>query len=71
MNKRREIPFVETDKTVYESMIYYLRLIYHLMNLNNLVEGELAFDKLCVLSANIIDFLIEFIDTKKKFGIYN
>ena len=65
INKRRVIPFVETDKTVYESMIYYLRLIYHLMNLNNLVEGELAFDKLCVLSANIIDFLIEFIDTKK------
>ena len=65
MNKRREIPFVETDKTVYESMIYYLRLIYHLMNLNNLVEGELAFDKLCILTANIIDFLIEYIDTKK------
>ena len=60
INKRRVIPFVETDKTVYESMIYYLRLIYHLMDLNNLVEGELAFDKLCVLSANIIDFLIEF-----------
>ena len=65
INKKRIVPFIETDKTIYESMIYYLRLIYHLMNLNNLVEGELAFDKLCVLTANIIDFLMEFIDTKK------
>ena len=65
INKRRDIPFVETDKNIYESMIYYLRIIYHLMNLSNLVEGELAFDKLCVLTSNIIDFLIEFLDTKK------
>ena len=65
INKKRVIPFVETEKTIYESMIYYLRLIYHLMDLNNLVEGELAFDKLCVLTSNIIDFLIEYIDTKK------
>ena len=65
LKKKRVIPFVETNKCVYESMIYNLRLIYHLMNLNNLVEGELAFDKLCVLTSNIIDFLIEFIDTKK------
>ena len=65
LNKKRNIPFVETDKCIYESMIYYLRLIYHLMNLSNLVEGELAFDKLCVLTSNIIDFLMEFIDTKK------
>ena len=46
-------------------MIYNLRLIFHLMNLNSPVEGELAFDKLCVLTSNIIDFLIEFIDTTK------
>ena len=65
LKKRRVIPFVETNKCVYESMIYNLRLIYHLMSLNNLVEGELAFDKLCVLTSNIIDFLIEFIDTEK------
>ena len=65
LKKRRVIPFVETNKCIYESMIYNLRLIYHLMSLNNLVEGELAFDKLCVLTSNIIDFLIEFIDTKK------
>ena len=66
LNKRKiNVPFVETNKTIYESMIYNLRLIFHLMNLNSPVEGELAFDKLCVLTSNIIDFLIEFIDTTK------
>ena len=33
------------------------------MELNNLLEGEAGFDKLCILSTNIIDFLIEYIDT--------
>ena len=36
------------------------------MNLNVLVEGELAYDKLCILSTNIIDFIIVFIGTKKE-----
>ena len=35
------------------------------MELNNLLEGESAFDKLCVLSTNIIDFIIEYLDTKE------
>ena len=64
LNKRRVVPLVETQSTIYETMIFNLRVIYHLMNLNLLVEGELAFDKLCVLSTNIIDFIIEYIDTK-------
>ena len=33
------------------------------MELNTLIEGEAGFDKLCILSTNIIDFLIEYIDT--------
>ena len=64
LNKKRVVPLVETQSTIYETMIFNLRIIYHLMNLNLLVEGELAFDKLCTLSSNIIDFIIEFIDTK-------
>ena len=35
------------------------------MELDNLLEGESGFDKLCVLSTNIIDFIIEYIDTKE------
>ena len=49
--------------TIYETAIYNLKRIFHLMELNNLLEGEAGFDKLCVLSTNIIDFLIEYIDT--------
>ena len=59
------MPLIDSKTTIYETMIHNLRIIYHLMNLNILVEGELAFDKLCILSSNIIDFIIEFIDTKK------
>ena len=66
LNKRRVIPLIDTKSTIYESMINNLKIIYHLMKLNLLVEGELAYDKLCILSTNIIDFIIEFIDTKKE-----
>ena len=65
MNKRRVVPLINIKTTIYETMINNLQLIYHLMSLNTLIEGELAFDKLCVTTSNIIDFIIEFIDTKK------
>ena len=65
LNKRRVIPLVQTKSTIYESMINNLKIIYNLMRLNVIIEGELAFDKLCILSSNLIDFIIEFIDTKK------
>ena len=66
LNKKREVPLVETKMTIYQSMIYNLRIIYHLMSLSLPVEGELAYDKLCILTSNIIDFIIEYIDTKKE-----
>jgi hypothetical protein len=65
LDKRPVVPLIDSKTTIYETMIHNLRIIYHLMSLNILVEGELAFDKLCILSSNIIDFIIEFIDTKK------
>jgi hypothetical protein len=60
---KKEVPLVEAKCTIYETAILNLKRIYHLMELNNLLEGESAFDKLCVLSTNIIDFIIEYIDT--------
>ena len=66
LNKRREVPLIDTKLTIYQSMIYNLRIIYHLMSLNLPIEGELAYDKLCILTSNIIDFIIEYIDTKKE-----
>jgi len=59
----KEIPLIEPKCTIYETAILNLKRIYHLMELNNLLEGESGFDKLCVLSTNIIDFIIEYIDT--------
>ena len=65
INKIKNIPLIYPDDSIYETMINNLKIIFHLMELDNKVEGELSFDKLIILSTNIIDFLIEFIDTKK------
>ena len=65
LNKMKKIPLKEPEYSIYETLINNLKIIFHLMELNNMVEGELAFDKLCILSSNIIDFLIEYIDTKQ------
>ena len=65
LNKTKEKPIIEPKFSIYKSMINNLKIIFYLMEYKNPVQGELAFDKLCILSSNIIDFLIEFIDTKK------
>ena len=65
LNIIKNIPLVEPDFSIYQSMIKNLKIIFNIMELDNKIEGELAFDKLCILSTNIIDFLIEFIDTKQ------
>ena len=62
-NSKKEVQLVDSKITIYESAILNLKRIYHLMKLDNLIEGESGFDKLCVLSTNIIDFIIEYIDT--------
>ena len=64
-NRIKNIPLVYPEYSIYETMINNLKIIFQLMELNNMVEGELSFDKLIILSTNIIDFLIEYIDTKK------
>jgi len=61
---KNEIPLIDPNYSIYETAIFNLKRIFCLMELNNLLEGEAGFDKLCVLSTNIIDFLIEYIDTK-------
>jgi len=65
INKMKKIPLREPEYSIYVTLINNLKIIFHLMELNSMVEGELAFDKLCILSSNIIDFLIEYIDTKQ------
>ena len=65
LNKAKEKPNIEPKFSIYKSMFSNLKIIFYLIEYKNPVDGELAFDKLCILSSNIIDFLIEFIDTKK------
>ena len=65
LNKIKNTPLVDPVDSIYETMINNLKIIFQLMELNSSIEGELSFDKLVILSTNIIDFLIEYIDTKK------
>ena len=63
INNQKEINLIYPKITIFETAIFNLKIIYHLMELDNLLEGESSFDKLCVLSTNLIDFIIEYIDT--------
>ena len=57
---------ININRTIYETVIINLMRIYHLMDLTNPIEAELPFDKLCVLTSNLIDFVIEYIHTKNE-----
>jgi hypothetical protein len=63
INYQKEINLVYPKITIFETAIFNLEIIYHLMELDNLLEGESSFDKLSVLSTNLIDFIIEYLDT--------
>ena len=63
INYQKEIDLIYPKITIFETAIFNLNIIYHLMELDMLLEGESSFDKLCVLSTNLIDFIIEYIDT--------
>ena len=63
VEKKNEINLIEPKYSIYQTAIFNLKRIFNLMELNTLIEGEAGFDKLCILSTNIIDFLIEYIDT--------
>ena len=63
VEKKNEINLIEPKYSIYQTAIYNLKRIFNLMELNTLIEGEAGFDKLCILTTNIIDFLIEYIDT--------
>ena len=63
LENKNEINMIEPNYSIYQTAILNLKRIFYLMELNTLLEGEAGFDKLCILSTNIIDFLIEYIDT--------
>ena len=63
INYQKEFNLIYPKITIFETAIFNLEIIYHLMELDNLLEGESSFDKLSVLSTNLIDFIIEYLDT--------
>ena len=52
---------IPLKKTIYESMINNLKYALYNLDLDNMTEGELPYDKLIIFITNIIDFLIEYI----------
>ena len=48
IKNNKKIPLIEPRYTIYQTAIYNLKRIFHLMELNNLLEGEAGFDILCV-----------------------
>ena len=62
-NTLTTIPHIAIHKTLYESVIYNLKRVFFLLDMDNLVDSEMPYDKLVILTTNFIDFLIEYIET--------
>ena len=58
------VPDTEITRTIYESVIINLKRALFLLDLNNVVDCEMPYDKLIILITNLIDFLIEYIETE-------
>ena len=58
------VPDVEITRTIYESVIINLKRALFLLDLDNVIDSEMPYDKLIILITNLIDFLIEYIETE-------
>ena len=58
------VPDVEISRTIYESVILNLKRALFLLDLDNVVDCEMPYDKLIILITNLLDFLIEYIETE-------
>ena len=56
------------DTTIFENVILSLEQSFVFINYANDIEAELPYDKLIVLTSNLIDFIVEFIVTKKEYS---
>ena len=59
-----EIPNVEVKNTIYNSLIINLKYALSVLDVENLIEGEMPYDKLIITITNIFDFLIEYIESE-------
>ena len=61
---KAHVPDVEITRTIYESVILNLKRALFLLDLDNVIDSEMPYDKLIILVTNLIDFLIEYIETE-------
>ncbi len=62
-NISKSIPEVKIKYRIYESIINNLKRSYFFLDIEDLIDSELPYDKLVILTSNFIDFLIEYIET--------
>ena len=62
-NISNAIPDFKVNKTIYESIICNLKRSFFFLGMDNLVDGEVAYDKLIILTKNCVQFLIEYVDS--------
>ena len=61
---KTHVPDVEINRTIYESVILNLKRALFLLDLDNVIDSEMPYDKLIILITNLLDFLIEYIETE-------
>ena len=61
---KTSIPDVIITRTIYDSVLTNLKRALFLLDLNNCVDSDMPYDKLIILITNLIDFLIEYIETE-------
>ena len=66
INKQSNSSFM--DKSIYASIINNLNYALYNLDLENLLDSELPYDKLIILVSNCIDFIIEYIDSTSKYN---
>ena len=59
-----EIPNINATNTIYDSLIISLKYALNSLDMENLIEGEMPYDKLMISIYNIFDFLIEYIESE-------
>jgi hypothetical protein len=62
-NSESSTQIIALKKTIYESLLNNLKYALYKLDLDNMTDSELPYDKLIIFISNIIDFIIEYIDS--------
>ena len=57
---------MKVDETIYDTLLINLKRTFGILDFGKEINAEMPFDKLIVLTTNIIDFLIEYIDSNEE-----